>query len=442
LRRSEWSRRYPQITGESPKLFRVFHILDKVAASDSTVLVLGESGTGKELVAEAIHLNSARAQGPFVKLNCAALVESLLLSELFGHERGSFTGAHQRKVGRFEMAAGGTIFLDEIGDISPKTQVSLLRVLQEREFERVGGGRPIRLQARVVCATNRNLPQMVREGSFREDLYYRLKGLTVDLPPLRERVEDIPLLVQHFLARYALESATLERRISADALAMLSGYAWPGNVRELENIVRSVALFAEGPEIGRRDFDEYRELFEDAPAFARVASRPSSPPPATPSAAVSAPTSAAIAPSRASALLAHPPREAPPLREPLRATSGPGPQPRPRPEPQSLPQEPEHDPPATAALPPDLEDDASDAEAPARPPTPSEAALLAQLFQLGIPLGALKRRIQDEAIAQALRSTRGNITRAAELLGMKRPRLSQIINANEALKVLCQGVGR
>jgi sigma-54 specific flagellar transcriptional regulator A len=380
----------------------VFHILDKVAASDSTVLIFVESGTGKELIAEAIHRNSARSRGPFVKLNCAALVESLLLSELFGHERGSFTGAHQRKVGRFEMAAGGTIFLDEIGDISPKTQVALLRVLQEREFERVGGGRPIKLQARVLFATNRNLPQMVREGAFREDLYYRLKGITIELPPLRERPEDIGILAQHFLARYAAESATVERLVSKDAANMLSRYSWPGNIRELENIVRSVALFADGPEIERRDFDEYRELFEDSPAFARaMVSEPrpvaSAPRPSTPPVSVSAP------------------------------------------------------PPAWTPPPPtDFEPDGPDTDDELIVPASSgethigatEAALLTQIFQLGIPLGELKRRIQDEAIAQALRKTRGNITRAAEMLGMKRPRLSQIINASDALKELCQGVGR
>src|SRR5262249_37316110 len=240
-RRPEWASRYGAIIGNSAKLHRVFHIIDRVAPSDGTVLILGESGTGKELVAEAIHKSSPRSKSPFVKLNCAALVESLLLSELFGHERGSFTGAHQRKIGRFEMAAGGTIFLDEIGDISPTTQVALLRVLQEREFERVGGGRPIKVEARIIVATNRNLYEMVREGTFREDLYYRLKGLTIDLPPLRERPEDILALAEHFLAQYASESGALQKRLSKLAVDLLLGYSWPGNIRELENIVRSVA---------------------------------------------------------------------------------------------------------------------------------------------------------------------------------------------------------
>ncbi len=379
VRKPEWGTRYGSIVGSSPKLNKVFKILDRVSQSESTVLLFGESGTGKELVAEAIHRNSPRAPGPFVKLNCAALVESLLLSELFGHERGSFTGAHQRKVGRFEMAAGGTIFLDEIGDISAKTQVSLLRVLQEFEFERVGGGRSIKLEARVICATNKNLAQMVRDGTFREDLYYRLKGLSVDLPPLRERPEDIPLLAEHFLSRYAEESGTVGKSLSPNAQTTLMQYRWPGNVRELENVIRSVSLFADGQTIERRDFDEYRELFEDSPAFeTALGANPTLPPPP-----VAAPT-------------------------PLRAVP----------------------PPPPSAPPPPT---------PARPP---EAVLMAEIFERGVPLAELKKKIQDEAIAHALRATKGNITRAAEMLGMKRPRLSQIINASTALKDLCQGVGR
>ena len=381
-RRTDWNSRYGSIIGGSPKLTKVFRILDRVSTSENTVLIVGESGTGKELVAEAIHRNSPRAKGPFVKLNCAALVESLLLSELFGHERGSFTGAHQRKVGRFEMAAGGTIFLDEIGDISPKTQVSLLRVLQEFEFERVGGGHPIKLEARVICATNRNLAQMVRDGTFREDLYYRLRGLNVELPPLRERPEDISALAQHFLAKYAAESGTAEKGLSPDAMQTLVQYRWPGNVRELENVTRSVALFADGNTIVRRDFDEYRELFEDSPALAAAlgASRAETPSipaqPATPRVyAVSLPT-----------------------------------------EPPPPPQSPD--------------------------PVDAEAVLIEEIFERGVSLADLKRRIQDEAIAHALRTTKGNITRAADMLGMKRPRLSQIINASEDLKLLCQGVGR
>ncbi|MFO0724100.1 MAG: sigma 54-interacting transcriptional regulator [Myxococcota bacterium] len=385
-RTADWEKKYGAIVGSSPKLFRVFHILDRVASSENTVLIIGESGTGKELIAEAAHRNSPRHKGPFVKLNCAALVESLLLSELFGHERGSFTGAHQRKVGRFEMAAGGTIFLDEIGDISPKTQVALLRVLQEREFERVGGGRPIRLEARVVCATNRNLPQMVKEGTFREDLYYRLKGLSIELPPLRERPEDIEALANTFLARYAVESSTPQKMLSAGASGMLRRYSWPGNVRELENVIRSVALFADAQVIDKSDFDEYRELFEDAPAFEKAVSSSLSYAPASTSTAEVAPP---------------PPRRAVvPTPEPVR------------------------------------EEDA------AMPAPPSEAALLARVFHEGVPLAELKRKIQAEAIARALTMSKGNITKAADILGMKRPRLSQIINANEELKELVKGVGR
>lgn len=383
-RAAEWRRKYGLLVGRSPRLFKIFHILDRVSSSEDTVLIAGESGTGKELIAEAIHRNSARASGPFVKLNCAALVESLLLSELFGHERGSFTGAHQRKVGRFEMAAGGTIFLDEIGDISPKTQVSLLRVLQEREFERVGGGRPIRLEARVVCATNRNLQQMVRDGTFREDLYYRLKGITVETPPLRERAEDIAGLAQHFLQRYAEESGTVERGLSASALDMLRRYRWPGNIRELENVIRSVALFADGAVIDVTDFEEYRELFQDALGA----------------------------------------EEALPVPAPVSTPPG------------RLTVPPPAPPPAPARL----------VEAAPEPVVTSrredESSLLERIFSEGVALSDLKKRIQDEAIAMALHKSKGNITKAAEMLGMKRPRLSQIINGSEELKELCQGVDR
>jgi transcriptional regulator with GAF, ATPase, and Fis domain len=400
VRRPEWASKYAAIIGNSPKLHRVFHIIDRVAPSDGTVLILGESGTGKELVAEAIHRSSPRAKGPFVKLNCAALVESLLLSELFGHERGSFTGAHQRKIGRFEMAAGGTIFLDEIGDISPKTQVALLRVLQEREFERVGGGRPIKVEARIIVATNRNLFEMVREGTFREDLYYRLKGLTVDLPPLRERSEDIILLAEHFLAQYAAESGSLEKRLSKSAIETLLAYSWPGNIRELENIVRSVALFAESPTIEVRDFDEYRELFLQGPAWAPIS--PAAPAPSAPVAAVSAP-----------AMPSSPPP--PPIED------------------EDADQE---DEPSTL-IPFRRGEEMSEAASP-----DLDSELLSRIFAQGVPLPELKKRIQEQAIARALRMTKGNITRAAEVLGMRRPRLSQIINASEELKGLCQGVDR
>jgi transcriptional regulator with GAF, ATPase, and Fis domain len=399
-RRPEWLPRYSAIIGSSQKLHRVFHIIDRVAPSDGTVLILGESGTGKELVAEAIHKSSPRSKGPFVKLNCAALVESLLLSELFGHERGSFTGAHQRKIGRFEMAAGGTIFLDEIGDISPKTQVALLRVLQEREFERVGGGRPIKVEARIIVATNRNLFEMVREGTFREDLYYRLKGLTIDLPPLRERPEDIMALSEHFLVQFATETNALEKRLSKGAQELLLGYAWPGNIRELENIIRSVALFAESSMIDVRDFDEYRELFLSGPAW-----------------------TAAIE----------------------RSTVAATPTPVPQPPPVAIPSPPptlvdEDEDGDGSTLIPFRRTEGSDREVSGSQDLDSE--LLSQIFAQGVPLPELKKRIQEQAIARALRMTKGNITRAAEVLGMRRPRLSQIINASEELKGLCQGVDR
>jgi sigma-54 specific flagellar transcriptional regulator A len=427
-RSSDWEKKYAALIGSSPKLFRVFHILDRVAASESTVLILGESGTGKELVAEAIHKGSPRQRGPFVKLNCAALVETLLLSELFGHERGSFTGAHQRKAGRFEMAAGGTIFLDEIGDISPKTQVALLRVLQEREFERVGGGRAIKLEARVVCATNKNLAQMVRDGTFREDLYYRLKGLTLELPPLRERPEDIEALAAGFLERYAQENGTPVKALDRDAAMMLRRYSWPGNVRELENVIRSVALFADGTSIGRPDFDEYRELFEDVPAFDRAheAQSVERPPEARASEVeatrVDGRPSFAPAPAPAPAELGV--RGRAPLRE---LTPVPG-------APAAYASAFASSAAAPAASPP--------AEAfgdEAAPGAPRDGALLSPIFSEGVPLAELKKKIQADAIARALRMSKGNITRAAEILGMKRPRLSQIINANEELKALCHG---
>ena len=418
-RKPEWRQRYGAIVGASSKLFRVFHILDRVAPSDGTVLIYGESGTGKELIAEAIHNQSPRARGPFVKLNCAALVESLLLSELFGHERGSFTGAHQRKIGRFEMAAGGTLFLDEIGDISPKTQVALLRVLQEREFERVGGGRAIKVEARIIFATNKNLAQMVREGTFREDLYYRLKGITIDLPPLRDRPEDVVALAEHFLGQFAGEAGTAPKSLAADAVELLTSYGWPGNIRELENIIRSVALFAEGEVISGRDFDEYRELFGGTSDLAE--SRPSSP----------------AAPATFAPPVAELPRPAH-----LSVSSAPAlpsrlPAPPPRSEPRS--ESDRHEP----SLPAPAEVHRAPAGEPAHTSSESgDEQVLSQIFQRGVPLPELKRRIQAEAIARALRMTEGNITKAAEVLGMRRPRLSQIINADEELKALCQGASR
>ncbi|MBI5496836.1 MAG: sigma 54-interacting transcriptional regulator [Deltaproteobacteria bacterium] len=334
-----WTVRYGAMVGSSPALFRLFSRLDRLAGSTSTVLIRGESGTGKELVANALHAQSPRASAPLVKVNCGALVETLLLSELFGHEKGAFTGAHQRKVGRFELARGGTIFLDEIGDISPKTQVSLLRVLQERVFERVGGGVTLRADCRVICATHRDLEAMVKAGSFREDLYYRLKGVVVETPALRDRRADIPELIDHVARAAAAEMDRPAPAFSAAALEALARHDWPGNIRELENAIRSLVLFAEN---GAVDVEHLAELG---------------------------------------------------LRSPRRASAN-----------------------------------SDHATAP--------EAIGAGLPPGGIALGQMKKKLEFEAISRALEDGRGNISRAAELLHMKRPRLSQIVNGNAALRAI------
>jgi transcriptional regulator with GAF, ATPase, and Fis domain len=310
-----------------------------------------ESGTGKELIADALHAHSSRRGRPLVKVNCGALVESLLLSELFGHERGAFTGALQRRKGRFEAADGGTIFLDEIGDISPKTQVALLRVLQEREFERVGGTAPVKVDVRILCATNRNLEQMVARGEFREDLYYRLKGIQVELPPLRERAEDLGLLAAAILERVAEERAAEQKRLHPDAVRLLERHSWPGNIRELENVIRSVSLFCDEPVIGVRAFSDYAEVFQGVD----------------------------------------------------------------RPEPQAP------RPPASRSAPAQGAAPATDSVA------PGAGSAWSRLGAEGLSLKELKTRIEIECITEALSKTGGNITRAAEKLGMKRPRLSQLI---------------
>jgi transcriptional regulator with GAF, ATPase, and Fis domain/Tfp pilus assembly protein PilF len=259
-RRRRGPNRLGAMVGCHPRMEQLFAHVDRVAPTDALVLIRGESGTGKELVADAIHRRSRRAARPLVKVNCAALVESLLLSELFGHERGAFTGATERRKGRFEVADGGTIFLDEIGDISPATQVALLRVLQHQEFERVGGTTQIKVDVRIICATNRNLEQMVADGAFREDLYYRLKGFVIDVPALRQRPEDVPLLTEHFLELLAREREVSKRELSDDALRLLTGYGWPGNVRELENLLRSVSLLSDSEVLDTDDFGDYPEL--------------------------------------------------------------------------------------------------------------------------------------------------------------------------------------
>ncbi len=235
---------FAQLVGQSEAMQKVFDVVRKVADSKSNVLICGESGTGKELVARAIHYNSARSVMPFVAVNCSAVPEMLLESELFGHMKGSFTGAIANKAGLFEVADGGTIFLDEIGDTTPTIQVKLLRVIQEREFRRVGGNHDVKVDVRVVAATNKDLEKAVADGSFREDLYYRLDVIPIRLPPLRMRAGDIPLLVTHFLERFAKESGKPKPVISQEAMHVLLSHEWRGNVRELENLIERVVAFA------------------------------------------------------------------------------------------------------------------------------------------------------------------------------------------------------
>jgi PAS domain S-box-containing protein len=234
---------FEDIVGASPALTAPLSRVSKVAGSDSTVLITGETGTGKELVARAIHRRSRRASRAFVAVNCAAIPHDLIASELFGHEKGAFTGAAQRRLGRFELADGGTIFLDEVSELSPDTQVALLRVLQEREFERVGGRERIKVDVRVIAATNRDLTAAVADGTFRQDLFYRLNVFPLEMPPLRERREDIPVLVEYFIGRYARKAGKTFRRVSKRTLDRLQSYPWPGNVRELQNVIeRSVIV--------------------------------------------------------------------------------------------------------------------------------------------------------------------------------------------------------
>ncbi len=234
------------LVGTSRAMQEVCKEIGRVAAKPVTVLIRGETGTGKELIARAIYQHSLRAKAPFIAINCAAIPENLLESELFGHERGAFTGAEQRRIGRFEQANRGTLFLDEIGDLPANTQVKLLRVLQQQTFQRVGGSEAISVDVRVIAATHRNLEAMIREGKFREDLFHRLNVVCLQLPPLRERREDIPVLVQHFLRKYAGDFGIESPAISSDALAALQADSWPGNVRELENVTRRLLLAARG----------------------------------------------------------------------------------------------------------------------------------------------------------------------------------------------------
>ena len=245
--------RIHNIVGSCAAMQRVLETVVQVAPSRASVLITGESGTGKELIAAAIHQHSPRSEGPFVKLHCAALADSLLESELFGHERGAFTGAAGRRDGRFHQADGGTLFLDEIGEIPASTQIKLLRFLQEREFERVGGNQTIKVDVRIVTATNRDLAQLVREGKFREDLYYRLNVVSIEVPPLRARASDIPLLASHFLRKYAAENGKTILGFSPDALDRIMHHDWPGNVRELENAVERAVVVCRSDEIRIED---------------------------------------------------------------------------------------------------------------------------------------------------------------------------------------------
>lgn len=360
-----------ELVGNDASILSLRAAIRKIGRTDTTVLIRGESGTGKELVAEALHRASERTSGPLVSVNCAALVETLLLSELFGHEKGAFTGASARKRGRFELAEGGTLFLDEIGDISPKTQVALLRVLQEKTFERVGGTSAVRANVRIVCATHRDLRAMVERGEFREDLYYRLRGVTLEVPALRARIVDLPVIAQTLLERIASERLEpTPKTLSADAIDLLSRHRWPGNVRELENVLRSVTVFCDEAVVTAAD------LLANTDEFAAIAQ-------AAPSSRNTLPPSADLS------TLAE-------LGEAFEA------------------------PISTASF------SDEDSQLPSGEARATEVAY-GQIRQGTVSLFDLKRQIERDCIARALSETKGNITKAAALLGMKRPRLSQLV---------------
>ncbi|TXD39906.1 tetratricopeptide repeat protein [Lujinxingia vulgaris] len=361
-----WRARYAEMVGRDARLMQVFRSIDRVGPGETTVLLSGESGTGKELAAAAIHRQSPRASRPFVKVNCAAFVEELLLSELFGHEKGAFTGAMRQKEGLFEVADGGTLFLDEIGDISAKTQVALLRVLQEGTFERVGGTETLSVDVRVVAATNRDLEELVGRGLFRLDLYYRLKGFVIELPALRERREDIPLLLDHFASKFSKD--TPAPSFAPEVVQYLARYRWRGNIRELENFVRSVLLFVEGGRVEMRHLDEFGDFFANSEVD------------------------------------------------------------------ETLPE---------ITIAPRVEQNTSTSEVAERVEVANaevyedpEEALIEQIVADGLSLSRLKKRLEHECIKRALEETGGNITKAAEILQLKRPRLSQIINASPELTAL------
>jgi DNA-binding NtrC family response regulator len=244
---------FSEIIGESPSMKKIFDIIERVADSDTTIMIHGETGTGKGMIARAIHRSSYRRNGPFVQINCGAISEGLLESELFGHVKGAFTGAVSEKPGKFELARGGTIFLDEIGDMSPDLQVKVLRVLEENEFERVGGVQTIRADVRILAATHRDLEEEVQKGNFREDLFYRLYVIPITLTRLQERTADIPVLIEHFLVRLSAEKGRKSVRISPETKELLMNYAWPGNVRELKNLMERLVVLNEGGEIRPED---------------------------------------------------------------------------------------------------------------------------------------------------------------------------------------------
>ena len=355
-----WRRRYGHIVGEHESLMKIFRRIDQVAGSDSPVLIQGESGTGKELIANAIYRHGrGQSDGDteFVKVNCGAFVDNLLLSELFGHEQGAFTGAVDQKVGRFEIADGGTIFLDEIGEISTKAQVSLLRVLQNGQFERVGGSETKDSDVRIICATNRDLEALVESGEFRLDLYYRLKGVLLELPPLRERQQDIPRLVKHFARQRT--NGQPPKQFSRGVLEFLASYSWPGNVRELKNFVNSILLFVDGDTVEMEHLRGFRDFFSEGDV---------------------------------------------------------------------------------ALDPPEIEYDVTVEDYDVAEQGPAfdhaEDALVEEIVSQGLDLPDLKKRIEHESIRRALEETDGNITHAARLLKMSRPRLSQIVNDNDKLVAL------
>ena len=257
--RSEITRRYSfkSIIGKSRKMQEVYAKIEQIADTRTSVLITGESGTGKELVARALHFNSSRKEKPFITINCAALPESLIESELFGHERGAFTDAQARKMGQFELADNGTLLMDEVADLSHATQAKLLRVLQEKEFTRVGGTRMIRVDVRVITATNKNLHEALKQGNFREDLYYRINVVPIHLPPLRDRKEDLPLLINHFLTKKAEEEGHPPKEISPEAVGLMMNYDWPGNVRELQNIIEQVVTLCSNSVIHSEDLPDF-----------------------------------------------------------------------------------------------------------------------------------------------------------------------------------------